>query len=266
MAADPSAARMPSDEDVKEGICSALSETYVDEIRPNKLRKIICKRVEGASWTQFQVNLESLIESGRIHVGKGGGGDRVILLKSSSKGGICSVNNEDAEAASAKRQKKSDVPPKSVDVQLPRAVALHLTRKAHLKQKNIEKNTKTKVLMGGKELKKKVLSAGSSDDEVTITISAGLNVGDNEQDPAEVDATIDRRLKSATVLINQMIKAYAKHPDRFAPRKAGGSFEEQAKEKKRKHDALQRRQAKNEKERNTSDQSTAKKRKRRKFY
>lgn len=268
MAKEPSAASLPSDEDMKNAIVSALDDMTVDEVRPNKLRKIVCKRVKGASWTQFQVNLDALIESGRLKAGEDDEGDRVLLLKSSSK---------EADGVAPAKQNKEKLSTKSVDIPLPRGVALHLIRKSHLKQKNIETNTKTKFRMNGKKLSKKNIADGSGDDELTITVFAVLspNEGDDGQDSAEEDAAINRKLKAATVMIEQMIKGFKKNPDHFVERTAGGSFKQQAKEKKRRHDAQQHRHDKRTKGtggKNQSDKKegendgSASKKKQRKFY
>lgn len=55
----------PSDDDIKNEIVSNVASMQV-HMRTNKLRKIICKKISGTKWTQYQRVLDALIKDGSL--------------------------------------------------------------------------------------------------------------------------------------------------------------------------------------------------------
>mmetsp|Transcript_13878 Transcript_13878/g.18183 ORF Transcript_13878/g.18183 Transcript_13878/m.18183 type:complete len:166 (+) Transcript_13878:3-500(+) len=150
--------------------------------------------------------------------------------------------------------KESKIQTKKTTVQIPQAVAHHLTRKGHSKRKNIEKNTKTKMNIDR-----------SPKDEVSLTIEAEYSTNErkDDDDDNDVEEIMQKRINAAALLIKNMIKSYAKNPEHFE-KKAGGTFAEQAEAKKRKEEILKKRHKKRYMDEQRNDKQ--KKKKERKFY
>lgn len=244
----------PDDQAVQNGITEALSKlTTVSHIRPNKLRKLVCKST-GATWTQFQSSLEQMIGSGSIKT-KLVEGEKVVLIDPAAKqqGSSGDDNNE-----------------KVITIEVPLAVAHHLTRKGRRKQKNIESTTKTKLVVSGTEQAKK------PNDLVKLDIikeygAASTEVGENA---SEAEETAIKHLNAAQIHMENMIKSYKAHPDRFTAKRAGGTLSEQKKAKKLRVEGAKRRAEKHQHARDKlaaaadveGGKMPAKKKKQRKFY
>mmetsp|Transcript_14341 Transcript_14341/g.19974 ORF Transcript_14341/g.19974 Transcript_14341/m.19974 type:complete len:240 (-) Transcript_14341:23-742(-) len=239
MSSDTSA----TDKHVEEAILAVLASlTTVNSIRPNKLRKIICKQVKGTNWTQYQVVLDRMVSENAIQTKKEEG-EKVLLATGD-------VNTEEPT-------KESRIQTKKTTLQIPQAVARHLTRKGHSKQKNIEKNTKTMMKIDR-----------SQKDEVSLTIEAEYPTNesedeDNKNDDNDVEEIVQKRINAAALLIKNMIKSYKKNPEHFE-KKAGGTFAEQAEAKKRKEEILKKRHKKRSMDEQRNNKQ--KKKKERKFY
>lgn len=261
------AASAPSDAAVRAGIQTALETLAARtagtkecvEVKPNKLRKIVCKQVEGSSWTQFQITYDHMVQTGELQVSTNDEGERVVRISTTaspearsdkSKGG----DNDHAIGDSSKALKK-----KETRMELPLAVAHHLTRKGRRKQKNIEQTTKTRLVLSE-------TNAKQPSDEVTLTITREFSPEDSED-----EYKAKRQMKAALGLIENMIRSYKEHPDRFVVKKAGGMLEEQEAAKKKREEAAKYRAERYHKrlvdEGERSDGKLPKKKKKqRKFY
>ena len=227
----------------------------MDRVRPNKLRKLVMKQMDdGATWTQFQECLDDLVARKVLKTGIDDKKQTVII-----------VDNRDGD----KQQEKANTADENVSVlhiemDIPIAVAHHLTRKGSRKQKNIEETTKVKI--EGLEGVKKHASG-----TVKLEILKPLPTQDDGDDDDEEKA--EKQIKAAARLIDNMIESYREHPERFeTKRKAGGTLEEQAlakkirkegalrfRSKKQKHGFSQKKSQDDEEERET-------KKKQRTFY
>ncbi len=69
----------PSDEEIKNGIISNVASMQV-HMRTNKLRKIICKKISGTKWTQYQKVLDSLIKDGSLKTQEVDGESLILSL------------------------------------------------------------------------------------------------------------------------------------------------------------------------------------------
>ena len=140
-------------------------QQQVDFVRPNKLRKIICRQVVGTSWTQFQTCLERLVKNGRVIMesrNNNGNYEKVIILE--KKGGESQQQNNNTVHTSPLSPTASSSslssPPndlsslllltKTKNVSIPRAIALYLVqRRGGRKKRNIEQTTKTQLTIHG---------------------------------------------------------------------------------------------------------------------
>ena len=241
----------PSDERVQAGILSILStglagHTYV---RPNKLRKMICRQVTRTTWTQFARCLEELVKDARITMDNNSQKEEERIVV---PGGAVQqpVSPEEDGEPQPKKQKTlvvitgdNQTKGASKNIRVPRAIALHLVRRGNLKKNNIEINTKTKLTIHGIG---KTSQGLPLDELVTVQITTTIETKSEKNDSTklqpqqqqkdkEKDASASpqrniakKHLQSAALLIQNMIDSYQKHPDRFAPKKAGGTLEEQA--------------------------------------
>ena len=233
------AAASPCDDQaVRDGIKEALADltSPVSQIRPNKLRKLVCKST-GATWTQFQIALEQMIGSGAIK-SKLVEGEKVILIDDSTTNKQRRDENEETSARTTGSTNKSQQKnKKEITMEIPLAVAHHLTRKGRRKQRNIESTTKTELSMSGTE------KAKNPRDLVNLVIVKKYD-GANTEKEQKADGTEERatkHLNAARVHIENMIKSYKAHPDRYTAKKAGGTFAEQEKAKKLKAAGAKRR-------------------------
>lgn len=193
----------PSDEIVKSAIFSIVEETK-NHLRPNKLRKIVCKRVDGTSWTQFQRVLDGLIHTKSLATQEKDG-EKVILSLSS-----------DAAPPLHKQQKVTK------EIVVPFEIIMHLTKKGQKKKKNLEINTKTKLTFDDETVKatRNLATVKTS----TITISKYWNSNENG---TEAKAKREAQMKAAGRMIGKMVKSFQENPDHFVVRKPGGTLAQQ---------------------------------------
>ena len=255
----------PSDQDVHSGITSALARlTTVEHIRPNKLRKTVCKET-GATWTQFQTCLKDMIERGQLKTSKVNN-EEVVLVENSM-----SAPEEETDSKEKADQRRYKNITKELTLEIPLAVAHHLTRKGRRKQKNIEQATKTKLTMTGLEDAKK------HGDMVSLKVNQEYQIDTFEGDDAinEAKGKASKQLKAAKLLVENMIKSYQAHPDRYTAKKCGGTFAEQEKAKQLKDEGAKRFAEKHKRSVDTDEKNNdaegkearkQKKKKKRKFF
>jgi len=222
-----SSASKDNDDAVRQCILSTLASVPDPWIRPNKLRKLVCKK-KNINWTQFQTALDALIQ------------EKVILTKTANGGEIQIITNNgddddfnNTEKRETKQEQHEEV------MKIPTAVAHHLLRKGGKKKQNIETNTKTKLKIG---------PIRNNTDATTITTELSILCSGDAN-----DEKTKNRMKFAMATILKMIKAYEEHPDHFIHSKGGGTLEEQQKlrELKRKRREQIEKQAAGEKRRKT---------------
>jgi len=235
----------PRDEIVKTAIMSTVDKMDVASIRRNKLRKIICKQVDGTNWTQYQRVLDSIIEA-KILKTKPIDGELMILPSRQSK----SDDNNLAED-----KKSSDVKKKTEVMSVPLAIIHHLVKKGHKKQTNIEKNSKSKISFSKESMAAIRAKDFSPAEQASLTITKYHN-DDEEQ------AT--KQLQNALLMVKKMVQAYNNNPDHFRRKDAGGTLKHQEEVKKRKFEAEKKRGRKTKTE-ETSEETVGKKRDR-KYY
>ena len=222
--------------------------TTIDHVRPNKLRKLVCKDGE-VNWTEFQEALEKLIEHNELQTEKQNG--EVVILVSNNGDGTSPGMKDDSKQELQKQRKE-------ITMEIPLAVAQHLTRKGRRKQKNIEKTCKSKLVMDD-----------AKSNTVTLQIINEYGAGDDmtEEESAQ---RATKQLKAAKVCIGNMVSSFREHPDRFTV-KAGGTLAEQEKAKKIRERGAKVRAEKHQQKRGSAakgddDAAPAKKKKKRKFY
>lgn len=226
-------------------------------VRPNKLRKLICKKVKGTNWTQYQRVLDSMIEKGIIQTKKDDGETKIQPLK-----------KDTIAASSAPRAAKSEMI--STEMEVPFAIIKYISRKGAKKRKNIENNTKTTILYDDETTT--ALKRNSSGVETSIlTITKTLQVSDQGEDKKKLKRQAKTQVKYAKLFISKMINSYKENPDHFATVQSGGTLEEQAEAKKRKLDAAKNAKKKKHKKigQNVEENDAvikSKKKKQRKFY
>jgi hypothetical protein len=200
----------PSDEIVKNAIVSTVTASMQAHMRPNKLRKLICKQVSGTNWTHYQKVLDGLIKDGSLSTQEVDGEQVILSL------------NDNAAPAPPKQDKPNVI---SVDIDVPFEIILHLTKKGHQKQKNVELNTKTKITFNAET--QKALRENQSDVKtasLTIKRSWSSNDGTDEKEAKEA---AEKQMRAAKRLISQMVNAFKENPERFVVKKAGGTIAEQ---------------------------------------
>ncbi len=263
-----------SDGVVKKSLLANISSMKVPHMRPNKLRKVLCKATN-CTWTQYQNILDGMIKDGTIETRMVEG--EMVILSSGGVGnttsniaGVGSSDDQDAKA-SAKLETISE------EMTIPIEIILHLTRKGHKKQKNIETNTKTKITYDAETtritktkqpngVKTGTLIITKTWDPTFIPPTKGdepkLDTKDAKKEAKKVSK---KQFKAAKFFIQGMVKSYEENPEHFAPKKAGGTFAEQDEAKKMKEELSKRRRKKNASDVKT-DGSEKKKKKQRKFY
>lgn len=228
-----------ADDIVKNEILLTVS-SITNEIRINKLRKIICNKLKSTNWNQFHRVLEATIQEGPIKTETVG--DEVVIL---SNGG----NYDNAQAKltinNALTKTKRAVL-YSQDMEIPLPVCTHLNRKGQKKKKNIELNTKTSLDFKNIDISDVCNSrthVGNTNDDQPTTKTATLTItkyrddhDNNKQtsDDEESKIIAKKHFKSAIYMMEKMVESYRKHPEHFVPPKAGGTFAEQDAAKKRK--------------------------------
>lgn len=250
-----------SNDVVKDSILSNISSMKVPYMRPNKLRKILCKETN-CTWTQYQNILDGLIGDGTVKTNKIEG-DLVILSSSSATG----KKSEPQSAAKTPPNTTSETI--SEEMIIPIEVIFHLTRKGHKKQKNIETNTKTKITYDSQttRITKSKQADGVKNGTLIITkswnpLQADPDV-DEKEAKKEAKKIAKKQFKAAKFFIQGMVKSFKENPEHFAPKKAGGTFAEQDEAKKIKQEMSKRRKN------NRGDMESGEKKKKkkpRKFY
>ena len=234
---------------IKEAIANL---TTVDHIRPNKLRKVVCKNGD-VDWTEFQEALDAMIERNELQTEKLSG--EVVILVSNN--GACTDKKNFGAVENKKKRKE-------FTIEIPLAVAQHLTRKGKRKQKNIEQTCKSKLLLSGMD------DAKSPRDNVTLQIINEYGTEDGlTEDESKQKAS--KQIKAAKVLVGNMVTSFRDHPDRFTTKMAGGTLDEQAKAKKIREKGAKLRAEKQQKRGAAAGDGNAddvpnKKKKKRKFY
>jgi len=235
----------PKDDIVKAEIISTIDKMDAMSIRPNKLRKIICKKVDGTNWSQYQRVLDSILEE-KILKTKAIDGELMILPSRAD----CQSQTENLE-----EKNSSDVKKKTEVMSVPLAIIRHLVKKGHKKQNNIEKNSKSKIRFS----KESMVAIRTKDfnpaDQAELTITKYY--GDDEE-------LATKQLKNALLMVNKMVKAYTDSPDHFHQNDAGGTLKHQEEVKKRKFEAEKKRGRKNKNEENC--EATIGKKRNRKYY
>lgn len=234
---------------IKEAIANL---TTVDHIRPNKLRKVVCKNGD-VDWTEFQEALDAMIERNELQTEKLSG--EVVILVSNN--GACTDKKNFGAVENKKKRKE-------FTIEIPLAVAQHLTRKGKRKQKNIEQTCKSKLLLSGMD------DAKSPRDNVMLQIINEYGAEDGlTEDESKQKAS--KQIKAAKVLVGNMVTSFRDHPDRFTTKMAGGTLDEQAKAKKIREKGAKLRAEKQQKRGAAAGDGNAddipnKKKKKRKFY
>ncbi|GFH49438.1 predicted protein [Chaetoceros tenuissimus] len=252
------------DEQVKEEILSVVGRmTEVDFLRQNKIRKIVCKTIETTNWTQFQRVLEKLVEEGILQTKSFEGEDVIVTQKKEAESG---------KKSKSKKKKKEPKDPKvkfmKKDIQVPYEIILYLTRKGKKKQNNIEENTKTSLTFDNETvvaLRNKSIITREKESTLSITKTWSNEHERGSEEEKEAYEKAKKQLSSAKAFIVKMVKSFQEHPERFAPKKAGGTFAEQAEEKKRQEEASKKKAKKGSKSA-TDDDLQRKKKRQRKFY
>ena len=248
----------PQDKIIENAIIDSITQLN-KPIKPNKLRKIICKNVKGTNWTQYQRVLDDMVNKGQslelIMVDQ-----ERFISPLNGKGGGASSHHHSKMAAKSSSVEEDGTSTSTTTMKIPLAIVYHLRRKGQKKQKNLEQNTKTSFIFSKESLmavKKKIFDPNEI---VTFTIQS-LLVDDNDD-----DVTAKKHMKTVKTLINKMVKSFQSNPDHYGPTKSGGTFQEQEEAKKRKMETRQK-WKKHSKHGNEVDngESVAKKR-RRKFY
>jgi len=229
--------------------------TTVDHIKPNKLRKLVCKN-GGVNWTEFQETLDKLIDRNEVQTEKQNG--EVVILVSNTGDGASPAEVKDCSKQELQKQRKE------ITMEIPLAVAQHLTRKGRRKQKNIEETCKSKLVFSG------VDNAKSPTDNVTLQIINEYGAGDDSTE-GEPEQRATKQLKAAKVCIGNMVSSFREHPDRYTVKKAGGTLAEQEKAKKIRERGAKLRAGKHQQKRGSvakgdDDAAPAKRKKKRKYY
>ena len=233
----------PEDAVVRRSILASLAKVKI-QIRPNKLRKTVCRDVSDTNWTQFQRVLDAMIGKNDINI-ESVDGEQLISSKEASSGR--------ADELKIDTEKNMTL---LVVLKVPRAVKAHLVSKGRKKQRNIEANTKTQISYAMVPVEGMKRQA-AADAEVSIKITKSWcksqdgSISDDEE-------KAQKHLDTAKLMIIKMTKGYEKNPHHFEAKKAGGTIAEQEESRRIKELALRKRGK-------LQTEKTAKK-KRTKFY
>ena len=244
----------PADKIIENEIKATLASVN-QQNRPNKLRKMVCKKITGTNWTQYQRVLDAMIHKRSLQTIKVEGEQVIQPLRDESVAISSSVPNTE----------KSHV--RTLEMKVPFTIIKYISRKGSKKRKNIELNTKTKITFDA-DTTKALRSNLSSVETSILTITKTWECDDQDEDEKEAKKRAKALMKTAKLHISKMVKSNKENPDRFAAKKAGGTFAEQAETKKRKLDAVKNAKKKYQKRDNDENYATSKaeKKKQRKFY
>ena len=206
-------------------LATFLAKEDVTFIRPNKLRKMICKQIPTATWTQFAECLETVLKDGENSFQMDEKNENIVAIGTTGSGSSSAA----AAAHESTQQQHLSQKEKVIatkNVQVPRAIALHLNRKGGQKKRNLETNSKTKLTIHGIGRASEGLPL---DELVTVQITRySLLDSGSTDDESEL---AKKHIKTAKLLLEKMAHSYKKHPDHFGPKKAGGTLEEQEQQK-----------------------------------
>lgn len=235
----------PSDDLIGETILEQLLALETN-VKPNKLRKIVCKIISSTNWTQFQRVLDKLIDTGKIKLKGREQAEQVLILSTEKK-----KNSHNTHEQS--KRSLNDL------MEVPIAIVSNLLRKGKKKQKNIETNTKTRLTFD----KDAILAVRKNDfvSKKKTNIQISSEILDDDEEIAK------KHVKAAKLMIRKMVQAFQENPDYFV-RKAGGTFAEQDEAKKRKAEVIQKLQQKKNNANAENDDIVPKQsgKKKRKFY
>lgn len=220
-------AAAPSDALVRQAVLAGVAALTTAHVRPNKLRKIVCQRVPGTDWNQYRRIVDALVAQGSLRT-RTVDQERVLL---SNDGALASAPSS---SSPTEEEEETRQPVLTEILEVPFAIILHLTKKGHRKKKNVEVNTKTKVVFDDDT--NEALWSNKSVEEVErggILMISKTVVDEEHREQAE------KQLKAAKHMVSQMVKAFRDNPERFVVARAGGgTLAEQKAERKRKTEAV----------------------------
>mmetsp|Transcript_24344 Transcript_24344/g.29946 ORF Transcript_24344/g.29946 Transcript_24344/m.29946 type:complete len:240 (+) Transcript_24344:104-823(+) len=220
--------------------------TLVENIRSNKLRKIICKEVDGTNWTQYQRVIDYLIEEKRLRTTMVE--DSVMIIPPISSSSATKSQSKTLEGIVEKDESKLNE-----TMEVPVAIVYHLVRKGKKKQRNLEDNTKTKLII------ENTLLTDARKKDFDPKVMGTLKIVSTFSDGDEISRK--KHINTAKQMIEKMKESFNTNPDHFCRRKAGGTLKEQEETKKRKAEVIKK------KKKNIQDgERLTKKKKRTKFY
>lgn len=256
----------PEDETIESAIVDAVAH-HSQPIRPNKLRKIICKNVKGTDWTQYQNVLDLMVKEGRSIQTCVFDNENMITLKrdvnirttrTQADMSQSSIRNTSEVQKKSQEDEDDTQNVKSTSIKVPLAILYHLVRKGNKKQKSLEENTKTLFNFSDESLKAVKKKGFLPTDMCSFTIKS--LVEDDEM-------AAKKHIKTAKILINKMVKSFEINPDHFNPKKAGGTFKEQEEAKKKRIESNQKRKMKDKVGiEDANEEPTRGKKRKRKFY
>lgn len=236
----------PDDSVVRTAITNALS-TIETNIRPNKLRKVICKKVQGTNWTQYQRVLDKMIQEEQSL--------QTTMINDELT--ICPMNDSSKikEKIVEEERKTSS---QRTNMNVPLAIVYHLIKKGQKKQKRLELNSKTKFTFTSESLSSVKKKDFDVNEETSFVIESQGDNADKE--------LAKKHIKTAKLHVSKMVKAFQVNPHRFCPRKAGGTIKEQQEAKKMRKEAGQKKKKKIRDDEGKDQIEISSKKKRRKFY
>mmetsp|Transcript_14100 Transcript_14100/g.21139 ORF Transcript_14100/g.21139 Transcript_14100/m.21139 type:complete len:255 (+) Transcript_14100:89-853(+) len=250
----------PAEAVVEHEIKATVASMKTPHMRPNKLRKHVCKQIKETNWTQYQRVLDKLVQDGSLQT-KEVDGEQVILSL-----GKATKASKDVSASPLQKQKVM-----THEMEVPFDIILYLTRKGRRKQTNIETNTKTELSFDAETVKAMLSHVSSRDQNSTITITNMWSF-DEGSDEKEAKKKAKKQVDAAIACISRMIISFQDNPDHFTRKKAGGTFAEQAETKQRKLEIAKKRRKKSsnddkdEAAASEGDEASKKKKRQRKFY
>jgi hypothetical protein len=254
----------PSDEIVEHDIKAVVANMKTAHMRPNKLRKIVCKQIKDTNWTQYQRVIDGLIQDKSLQTKKVDGESVVLSLR---VGGSADKKTVAKVQSPLKNQKIM-----THEMEVPYDIILYLTRKGRRKQTNIEDNTKTALSFDADTMKAMRSHVSSRDETSKNTITKQWN-SDDGSDEKEAKGTAKKQVHAANGCISRMILSFQDNPDHFTRKKAGGTFAEQDEAKQRKLDIAKKRKKHSSTDATDvsadvveGDEAPKKKKRKRKFY
>ena len=233
----------PAEEVVEHEIKATVLNMKTAHMRPNKLRKHVCKQIKQTNWTQYQRVLDRLVKDGSLKT-KEMDGEHVILSlgKIGAKGTKATKASKAVHvpALASPLQKQKVM---THDMEVPFDIILYLSRKGRRKQTNIETNTKTELSFDAKTVKAMLSHVTSRDQNSTITITNMWSFEEGS-DEKEAKKKAKKQVDAAIACISRMIISFQDNPDHFIRQKAGGTFAEQAETKQRKLEIAKKRRKK----------------------